>query len=119
MRPIRTISFTIGFAVAFTSIVIAEAATFSDVPSTYVYANAITALADKGVINGNPDGTFAPSRSVNRAEFLTMLYRVSHLTPDAPAQSCFKDVPASAWFTGVVCDAAAKGRKAQIQILNV
>lgn len=86
-----------------------EAATFSDVTSTSLYAPAISALADRGIIKGNPDGTFAPDNTVNRAEFLTMLYRVMKEKPSAPSQPCFKDVPAGSWFEAVVCDAAAQG----------
>ncbi|HVW67264.1 MAG TPA: S-layer homology domain-containing protein [Candidatus Peribacteraceae bacterium] len=88
---------------------VAEAASFSDVTSTSFYAPAIGALSDKGIIKGNPDGTFAPDKTVNRAEFLTMLYRSMNETPSAPSQPCFKDVPTGSWFEAVVCDAASKG----------
>lgn len=87
---------------------IAQAASFPDVPASNPYAVAIGALSDKHVINGNPDGTFAPDRSVNRAEFLTMLYRSKSMNPAAPTSACFTDVPPSAWFAPVVCDAATK-----------
>ena len=29
----------------------------------------------KGIVNGNPDGTFAPARTVNKAEFLKILFQ--------------------------------------------
>lgn len=87
----------------------AKAASFPDVPSSNPYRTAIEALADAKVINGNPDGTFAPSRTVNRAEFLTMLYRAKKVTPVTPVKACFGDVPLTAWFSAVVCDAASKG----------
>ncbi len=87
---------------------IAQAATFPDVPAMNPYSVAISALADMKVINGNPDGTFAPDRTVNRAEFLTMLYRAKARTTSTPTAACFTDVPKDAWFAPVVCDAAAK-----------
>lgn len=87
----------------------ARAASFPDVPSGSVYRPAIETLADRHVINGNPDGTFAPDRTVNRAEFLTLLYRAQSLTAPAPGTQCFKDVPVGSWFQAVVCDAAAQG----------
>lgn len=87
---------------------VAQAATFPDVPAGNPYTVAISALADMKVINGNPDGTFAPDRTVNRAEFLTMLYRSKNLAASAPAAACFTDVPKDAWFAPVVCNAAAK-----------
>lgn len=86
----------------------AKAASFPDVPASSPYKTAINALADQKIINGNPDGTFAPDRTVNRAEFLTLLYRAKSMTTSAPSAACFKDVPVSAWFAGVICDAAAK-----------
>lgn len=85
----------------------AKAASFPDVPSNSPYRVAIETLADLKVINGNPDGTFAPDRTVNRAEFLTMLYRANKTTPATPVVACFTDVPLSAWFSPVVCDAAS------------
>ncbi len=87
---------------------LAHAATFPDVSSGSPYAVAISALADMKVINGNPDGTFAPDRTVNRAEFLTMLYRAKAMTTSTPSAPCFTDVPTSAWFAPVICDAATK-----------
>ena len=90
----------------------AKAASFPDVASNNPYSAAISALADQKVINGNPDGTFAPDRTVNRAEFLTLLYRAKSMTPAVPTAACFKDVPTSSWFAAVVCDAASKGNVA-------
>jgi len=87
---------------------IAQAASFPDVPASNPYAVAISALADMKVINGNPDGTFAPGRTVNRAEFLTMLYRAKAKTTSTPTAPCFLDVPVTAWFAPVICDAASK-----------
>jgi hypothetical protein len=84
----------------------AQAATFPDVSANNPYGTAIRALADQQVIKGNDDGTFAPDRTVNRAEFLTMLYRAKGINPSAPTAPCFKDIPVSAWFAAVVCDAA-------------
>lgn len=106
-------AWTIGASVALLSQTLfplaASAASFPDVSVSNPYAVAISALADKKVINGNPDGTFAPDRTVNRAEFLTMLYRAKALTTSMPTAPCFKDVPANTWFAPVVCDAAGKG----------
>ncbi|MFW6015523.1 MAG: S-layer homology domain-containing protein [bacterium] len=46
---------------------------FSDVKESDWYYNAITNMANKGIVNGNPDGTFMPNKGVNLAEFLTMM----------------------------------------------
>lgn len=87
----------------------ALAATFPDVSTSNAFSVAISALAEKQIIKGNADGTFAPDRTVNRAEFLTLLYRAKALAPATPMSSCFKDVPSNAWFAAVVCDAAKNG----------
>lgn len=89
----------------------AKAASFPDVPTSSLYRPAIESLADKNIIKGNPDGSFAPDKTVNRAEILTLLYRAfPHPLAARPAVSnCFLDVPAGSWFEQVVCDAAAQG----------
>lgn len=96
------------FALAVSGIAAAHAMTFTDVSNDYVYASAIAHLSDQGIITGNPDGTFAPKNTVNRAEFLTMLYRAEGMTPTATAV-CMRDVIAGSWYLSVVCDAVAKG----------
>lgn len=48
--------------------------TFSDVNSSTDYSNAIHWMADNGVIDGYPDGSFQPDRCVNRVEMLKMLF---------------------------------------------
>ncbi len=95
-------------ALAFAGATSALAGRFSDVPDTHVYRDAIEHLADRGVVTGNPDGTFAPGKTVNRAEFLTMLYRAKGVTPSATAV-CMRDVIAGSWYLSVVCDAVGKG----------
>lgn len=93
-----------GFAPAY-----AFAASFSDVSASFIYKAQIETLADRGIVKGNPDGTFKPDNTVNRAEMLTLLYRAAGKTPSAPSSKCFKDVPTDAWFAAVVCDAAKSG----------
>lgn len=52
-------------------------AAFSDVNEGTDYMSSITWMADNGVIQGYPDGTFKPDQCVNRAEFLKMMYLTS------------------------------------------
>lgn len=88
---------------------LAAAARFPDVPGDHPYNSPVEALVIEGVLTGNPDGNFYPARPVNRAEFLTMLYRATEKTPSAVSVSCFSDVKAAAWYANVVCDAVAQG----------
>jgi len=46
---------------------------FSDVPSDSWFVKYVMQAKNKGIVNGNKDGTFAPSRFVNKAEFVKMI----------------------------------------------
>lgn len=87
----------------------ALAVSFPDVSSTHMYREQIETLADMGIVKGNPDGTFNPGGTINRAELLTLLYRAAGKTPATPTKACFKDVSTDAWFSAVVCDSAKNG----------
>jgi hypothetical protein len=86
---------------------LAQSGVFPDVLDTYPHKQAIERLVGMGIINGNPDGTFAPDRTVNRAEMLTMLFRAARRQSQIPSKRCFGDVEPGAWYEAVVCDAAA------------
>ncbi len=61
----------LGSTVAF-----AAAKFFSDVPADAWYSDSVATLSDKGIIEGYPDGTFGPTRNVNRAELAVILDRM-------------------------------------------
>ncbi|MFA6259696.1 MAG: S-layer homology domain-containing protein, partial [Candidatus Peribacteraceae bacterium] len=86
----------------------ATARQFSDVPTGHIYALPIEELVSAGVIGGNPDGNFAPERSVNRAEMLKMLYAATGREPDPAHVRCFSDIVPGSWYEPYVCDAAAR-----------
>lgn len=50
---------------------------FSDLSKDHWAYENITTLADKGVINGYPDGTYLPENSVTRGEFLKLIMTAS------------------------------------------
>lgn len=85
-------------------------AEFSDVPFGHSNGEAITFLTDQGYIKGNPDGTFKPGSTINRAEFLTVLLRLQgeDLTIKAMG-SCFPDVAIQAWYAHAACRGKALG----------
>jgi hypothetical protein len=87
---------------------IASAGLFPDVADGNLFRAEIESLVRAGVIKGNPDGTFKPQKSVNRAEFLKMLYSATGKTPRSVNVACFADVEAGSWYESFVCDAAAK-----------
>lgn len=63
---------------------------FSDISAGYWAANAIALTANLGWINGYPDGTFGPDKTVTRAELMAMVNRAtgrarSPRAPSSPA----------------------------------
>lgn len=84
---------------------------FTDGPFTDAEEAGISVLVNLGAVEGNPDGTFAARRTLNRAEFLKIVFasyphvRVS----DSDAANCFPDVKSDMWFSKYVCLAKARG----------
>ena len=56
---------------------------FSDVSAGYWAANAIALTANLGWINGYPDGTFGPDKTVTRAELMAMVNRATGRAPES------------------------------------
>jgi hypothetical protein len=79
---------------------------FPDVPLSHPHREHIEALVSIGAIQGHPDGSFKPSNSVNRAEFLKIAYRAAGTRPAEGARGCFPDVGSGTWYEQYVCDAA-------------
>ncbi|HEY8449699.1 MAG TPA: S-layer homology domain-containing protein, partial [Bacillota bacterium] len=93
-------------------VVIGEAPAFRDMAGHWA-AQVVAALASRGVIQGYPDGTFGPERSVTRAEFATLLVRglrTERQLPDVGEPLPFADrdvIPA--WAAGSIGVAARQG----------
>ncbi len=74
--------------------------TLKDIVSHWAY-NQILALVEKGVVKGNPDGTFKPDNNLNRAEAATLLFRVLGMDEEemsAPEEKPFSDVAVDSWY---------------------
>lgn len=73
---------------------------FSDVAPSDWFAKYVAAGKKLGIISGNPDGTYAPGRSVAKAEFLKILLNAHGFNPTKwQDKKIFNDVAADAWFT--------------------
>lgn len=83
---------------------------FSDVaPQAWFFDYVATGVA-KGIVRGNPDGSFAPEREVNTAEFLTMLLHNVDLSKHQNLpKSIAPDVPVGIWFAPVLSYAETLG----------
>ena len=90
------------------TVVLHETKSFSDVPESFWGYSYIQRAAEMGLVSGNPDGTFAPNKPMTRAEFVTILHRLSGDT-ETPADHGFRDVAEGDWFRDSVNWAAAKG----------
>ncbi|MCC6643783.1 beta-propeller domain-containing protein [Candidatus Peregrinibacteria bacterium] len=95
-----------GFAQTTTSTT-GTATVFSDVSTETKYEEAIKYLRDNQIVQGYPDGSFGPSKNINRAEFAKILMGAisgEKLT----GKNCFPDVT-DQWFAPYVCSAKSMG----------
>lgn len=83
-------------------------ASFSDIESSHYYYESISWLEDQGVVVGYADGEFKPKGSVNRAEFLKMLYETVGMENEDTTLP-FSDVPDNQWYSKYVKEAYATG----------
>ncbi|WP_168119872.1 S-layer homology domain-containing protein [Paenibacillus sp. HB172176] len=82
---------------------------FNDVTTAWSKAP-IEALAARGIVSGDGDGTFRPESQVTRSEFLTMLLNLFELTaPQTAASATFSDVQSDAWYADEVAAALELG----------
>ena len=79
-------------------------ATFADTQGHWAESY-IDRAVGYGFVQGYPDGTFMPDKSVTRAEFTTMINKA--LKNTATANISFSDVPYSEWFYQDVSKALA------------
>lgn len=88
------------------------AKSFTDVPSTASYGEAVNVLSELGIISGYEDGTFKPDSNITRAEMCAVICRALGIDRDADESSktagIFKDVPLTHWANGYVNIAAGQ-----------
>jgi uncharacterized lipoprotein YddW (UPF0748 family) len=86
---------------------VSTSTTFPDVKSHWA-ENFIIALAQRRAINGYPDGSFRPDRSVSRAEFATIMAGI-FTQPSKREYTPFTDVPSSHWAAKAIQKAYEMG----------
>ena len=79
---------------------------FPDVSPEDWYNNAVSTMANGGILKGYEDGTFRPMASITRAEFATIAIRF--FRDDAAAEEQFSDVEGH-WGEAYINMAAEKG----------
>lgn len=89
------------------SSVSSTALSFTDVPSTAWFANAVYYMKAHGCMNGTTDTTFSPYSTMTRAMFAQVLYNMEGATP-VNYLLPFTDA-SDAWYTEAVRWAASEG----------
>jgi len=87
-------------------------APFTDVPAGEWFARFVAKAKEMGIVKGNDvDGTFAPGRQVNKAEFIKMLLMANQINTDAlkGQETGVADVAKDAWFAPYMMYAAGLG----------
>ncbi|PIQ77384.1 hypothetical protein COV82_04710 [Candidatus Peregrinibacteria bacterium CG11_big_fil_rev_8_21_14_0_20_46_8] len=65
------------------------------------YREAIDFVQSRGIVDGYPDGTYRPDKTMNRAEMLTII--VGSRFENLQGADCFPDVKRADWFAPFVC----------------
>ena len=83
-------------------------AAFSDLQLDSWYHEATDFVLREGLMNGMGGDIFAPAGTMNRAQLVTILYRLAG-SPSVEQCDPFEDVPAGTWFTDAVVWARDNG----------
>lgn len=82
--------------------------TFKDIDAFSWAHHMIAYLMDKGIVSGESEDIFNPNKEIDRAEFVTMLYRMAG-EPAAEQYIAFDDVSETSWYHDAVSWAVENG----------
>ena len=88
--------------------VLRPALSFTDVPEGYWAKPYIDALTARGILDGLPEGTFEPNRSMTRAEFATQLANTFDFEPSR-VNKAFNDIAPDYWAKDTIQEAFMMG----------
>ncbi len=72
---------------------------FKDTDTGAWYAGTLNTAVAKAIVQGYSDGTFRPAQTVNKAEYLKILFKTAGVeSAEAPAADPYSDVDRAAWF---------------------
>ena len=78
----------------------ADVPTYSDVPATAAYSEAVEYLAAEKIMDGIGDGKFGPQDTVTRAMAVTVLGRMAKA--EQVETKDFTDIVPNSWYSGYV-----------------
>ncbi|MBP6085173.1 S-layer homology domain-containing protein [Candidatus Gracilibacteria bacterium] len=83
---------------------VSTAVTFKDVSAVTPYADAITYVKNKNIVQGFGDQSFRPDNTVTRAELLKMVFLANNTNIEAQTDTqCFSDVDKNMWYAKYIC----------------
>ncbi|NJL44676.1 MAG: S-layer homology domain-containing protein, partial [Leptolyngbyaceae cyanobacterium SM2_3_12] len=84
---------------------------FSDVPADHWAQPFITTLAQQGILEGYPDGTFRPEAAIDRDEYAAVIRQAFATNPerDLASASTLGDVPEGYWAAPAIEEAYEMG----------
>lgn len=85
---------------------------FPDVSPDAPYADAVSTLAEMGILAGDDLGNFNPDKTITRAECSAVICRLMGVEDEAPqsnSETIFDDVASSSWAAGYISTAADLG----------
>ncbi len=85
-----------------------EPLAFSDLPEDHWGKPYIDALTARGVLNGLPDGTYAPDRPMTRAELAVQVAQAFDVNRELPSET-FTDIPDDYWAAETIDEAVTTG----------
>jgi hypothetical protein len=80
--------------------------TFTDMGTHPWAADAVIGAANRGIINGFPDGTFRPAENVTRAQVVTLFGNAENRTLTPLSAVNFVDVPVTHWAHARIMNAS-------------
>lgn len=105
MSKKRVLGFTLALIIGSTSAIYADG--FKDLQNAKWAEASIQKMVEKGYVGGFPDGTFRPSASISRAEFMAIINKMNNFTEEADVE--FKDVSKSHWAYNEIRKAVKAG----------
>jgi hypothetical protein len=81
---------------------------FTDVNTGLWYHEAVDYVLEKGIMEGNGNGTFTPNANLTRGQLAQILYNAAG-KPEVTAENPFTDVPETQWYAKAVIWAAQAG----------
>lgn len=78
----------------------------------HTWENGIDFVYNRGIVQGYPDGTYLPNKTLNRAELLKVIVAANNSESAYNAYegaTCFDDMDGSQWYTKYVCFGKAQG----------